>query len=148
MVHQNRPLREIMIWKNIVKTALIGTDRSELSETTLEELEKMGVDVESNPANVLLEGATLFAQMRKAGFQPKKWEGDIPLPAQLDKAKVCSKKSSDHLAMILNGTYEDALEEFIQNLIYNKKSLPPELLPELFDISVSRPSKDCSITTS
>ena len=99
-----------MIRKNIVKTALIGTDRTELSETTLKELEKLGVDIESNPANVLLEGATLFAQMKKAGFQPQKWEGEILLPALSDPSKICSKKSSDHLAMILNGTYEDALE--------------------------------------
>lgn len=123
----------IMTWKNLIKTALIGTDRSELSESTLEELKQLGVDIEMNPANILLEGATLFAQMRKAGFQPKKWEGEIPLPSQNDKVKICSKKSSDHLAMILNGTYETALDEFIQHLIFNKKSLPPELLPELLE---------------
>ena len=64
-----------MIWKNLIKTALIGTDRSELSESTLEELKKLGVEIEATPANILLEGATLYAQMRKAGFQPKKWEG-------------------------------------------------------------------------
>ena len=57
-----------MIWKNIIKAALIGTDRSELSETTLAELKKLGVDIEATPANILLEGATLYAQMRKAGF--------------------------------------------------------------------------------
>jgi len=122
-----------MIWEKIIKAALLGTDRSELSESTLAELEKLGVDIDANPANVLLEGATLLAQMRKAGFQPNKFVGEIPLPAQNDSAKICSKKSSGHLTMILNGTYENALDEFIQHLIQNKKSLPPELLPDLFD---------------
>jgi len=122
-----------MIWKNLIKTALIGTDRSDLSETTLAELKKLGVDLEATPANILLEGATLYAQMRKAGFQPKKWEGEIPFPSQKDESKICSKKSSEHLAMILNGTFTPALDNFIEQLIFNKKSLPPELLPELLE---------------
>lgn len=122
-----------MIWKSIIKTALIGTDRSDLSETTLAELAKLGVDIKATPANILLEGATLYAQMRKAGFRPKKWEGEIPFPAQKDKSKICSKKSSEHLAMILNGTFTPALDNFIEQLIFNKKSLPPELLPELLE---------------
>ena len=122
-----------MIWKNLIKTAINGTDRTELSESTLAELKKLGVNIDDNPANVLLEGATLYAQMRKAGFQPQQWKGDIPLPAQKDKTKICSKNSSDHLAMILNGAYTEALDEFIQHLIGNKKTLPPELLPELLE---------------
>lgn len=122
-----------MIWKNLIKTALIGTDRSDLSESTLAELEKLGVDIKETPANILLEGATLYAQMRKAGFQPEKWEGKIPFPAQKDISKICSKKSSEHLAMILNGTFAPALDNFIEQLIFNKKSLPPELLPELLE---------------
>ncbi|MEM6964209.1 MAG: DUF5691 domain-containing protein, partial [Bacteroidota bacterium] len=122
-----------MTWPSLIKTALIGTDRSELPEETLIELKKYGIDIDANSAKVLLEGATIFAQMRKAGFQTKKWEGEIPLPALDDGAKICSKKSSDHLTMILNGTYDQALDEFIQHLIQNKKSLPPELLPELFE---------------
>ena len=101
-----------MIWKNIIKTALIGTDRSDLSEATLVELAKLGVDMEATAANILLEGATLFAQMRKAGFQPEKWKGEIPTPAQKDKSKICSKKSSEHLSMILNGTFPLALDSF------------------------------------
>lgn len=122
-----------MIWKNLVKTALIGTDRSDLSESTLEKLEELGVDIEANSANVLLEGAALYAQMRKAGFQPKKWKDEISLPAQQDELKICSKKSSEHLAMILNGSFAPALDTYIQQLIANKKSLPPELLPELLE---------------
>lgn len=122
-----------MIWKNLIKTALIGTDRSDLSESTLEELKKLGVDIEAPPANILLEGATLYAQMRKAGFQPEKWKGEIPFPAQKDKSKICSKKSSEHLVMILNGTFTPALDNYIEQLIFNKKSLPPELLPELLE---------------
>jgi len=124
-----------MIWKNLIKTAINGTDRTELSESTLAELKKLGVNIDDKPANVLLEGATLYAQMRKAGFRPQHWEGEIPLPAPKDATKVCSKKSSDHLAMILNGTYAAALDEFIQHLIENKKTLPPELLPELLEKS-------------
>ena len=122
-----------MLWKNIIKTALMGTDRSELSEITLEELEKLGININDKPANVLLEGATFYAQMRKAGFQPQSWKGEIPLPAQKDASQICSKKSSDHLAMILNGMYTPALDEFIQQLIFNKKTLPPELLPTLLE---------------
>ena len=126
-----------MIWKNIIKTALIGTDRSDLSEATLVELAKLGVDMEATAANILLEGATLFAQMRKAGFQPEKWKGEIPTPAQKDKSKICSKKSSEHLSMILNGTFPLALDSFIQQLVFNKKTFPPELLPELLEKSRS-----------
>jgi len=40
-----------MIWKNLIKTAINGTDRAELSESTLAELKKLGVNIDDKPAN-------------------------------------------------------------------------------------------------
>jgi len=122
-----------MVWEDLIKVALIGTDLSEISEGTKDALEKLGVNTKETPAKVLLEGASIFSQMQKAGYEPQSFKGDLPEPCELSATKICSKKSSDHLAQILNGIYEDVLEEFIQYLIHYKKSLPPEMLPDLFE---------------
>ena len=122
-----------MVWEELIKVALIGTDLSQLSEGTKGTLQKLGVDTNATPAKVLLEGAAIYSQMQKAGYEPQSFKGDFLEPCEIGKTKVCSKKSTDQLSQILNGIYEDVLEEFIQYLIHYKKSLPPEMLPDLLE---------------
>ena len=122
-----------MCIRDSIKVALIGTDLSEISDGTKDALQKFGVDTKETSAKVLLEGAAIFSQMQKAGYEAQSFKGKLLEPCELGNTKICSKKSTDHLAQILNGMYEDVLEEFIQYLIHYKKSLPPEMLPELFE---------------
>ena len=56
-----------MVWQDLVKTALIGTDKATPSVSTLEKLEKMGVKA-VDTAEVVLEGAGVFTILAKEVF--------------------------------------------------------------------------------
>jgi hypothetical protein len=122
-----------MPWDELVKLSLLGTERSHLSDEIKTTLSNYGIDVEKEITEVVLEGAALLAPLQKAGFEPKTWEGDIITPSLEESLTPCNEKSVAHLSLILNGSYPNALIEFIEAMAINKKCLPPELLPELFD---------------
>ncbi len=126
-----------MNWEELVKVALIGTDRSNLSEVTTKQLSGLGIDTSKEATQIILEGATLFSLMEKTGSFPKPWDKAIPSKAPAEKGTPCSKKSRNHLKLILRGNYPDLLPEFISHLVKNKKLLPLDLLPELLDESLS-----------
>lgn len=128
-----------MYWKELVRVALIGTDRAKLSPELLENLKQLGVDTSKEASRIVLEGASLLSLINKTQAQTMEWNGTLPSPAGPDSTRSCSPKSSDHLALILSGTYETALSEFLSHLIENKKCLPPELLPDLLDQCLANP---------
>ncbi len=128
-----------MYWNELVRVALIGTDRAKLSPEMLKYLEELGVDTTKDTTEVLLEGASLLSLINKTQGQLEDWNGILPTPAKIDSTKPCSPKSSSHLSLILNGTYEPALSAFLSHLINNKKCLPPEMLPDLLDQCLANP---------
>lgn len=122
-----------MSWKSLVKTALLGTERSNLPPETLAFLEAQGIDPQKEPTEVLLEAAALFSQMNKAGFLLKDYEGGLPETIGENDEQACSPKSSHHLSLILDDTFAEALPEFIFHLNHNRKQLPPTSLPNLLE---------------
>ena len=52
---------------NCLKTALLGTDRSEFSSLLQQQLEELGVDPALSEAEALLEATVLVSRMRRAG---------------------------------------------------------------------------------
>jgi hypothetical protein len=126
-----------MIWDEIVKVALIGTDRSNLSTAVQESLKQQGVDISKGPTKMLLDGAALYAQLQRSGSYPKPWAGALPDKASNESGTTCSRKSRSHLQLILKGEYLDLLPEFVYHLVKHKKLLPLDLLPSLLDQSKS-----------
>lgn len=122
-----------MLWEELVKTALLGTERSTLSKQTLQTLAANGIDIDEEPAKVILQAAAFYGQQRKVGFVLPTYSGELPAPIKNTNVQICSYKSSRHLALILKGDYELALPEFIHHLTINKKQLPPESLPKLLN---------------
>jgi len=120
-----------MHWKSLAKTALLGTERSALPKEVLQFLMEQGLDTQKDPSEVILEAAALFSQMNKAGFPLKKLEGKMPPSVGDDDEQPCTARSSHHLKLILDGTFEEALPEFIFHLNFNNKQLPPSSLPDL-----------------
>lgn len=125
-----------MIWQEIVKVALLGTERSQLSIATLQYLETLGVDIDEEETTVLLQAAALFHQQQKVALPFSEFTGDLPEPITDTSLQVCSIHSSHHLQLILNQSFPDVLNEFIVHLNENKKELPPELLPDLLTASL------------
>lgn len=122
-----------MAWQELVKIALLGTERSSLSEEAKELLDTYGLNVKAELPKLILEGAALFSQMNKAGFKLKNFEGTMPAAVKNDGGEICSPRTARHLRLILKGTFEPALPEFIFHLNKNKKQLPPDSLPDLLD---------------
>ncbi len=120
-------------WNELVRVALIGTDRVKISAPLLKKLEELGVSTEGDSAQIILEGASFLSLMQRSGGYLKKWEKQLPPSCPQDNNTACSTTSAHHLSLILDGAYEMALPEFIQQLYYNNKCLPPELLPDLLD---------------
>ncbi|MEM1122497.1 MAG: DUF5691 domain-containing protein, partial [Bacteroidota bacterium] len=122
-----------MLWEELVKLALLGTDRSTLSPDVKAQLQAYGIDTDKEITEVVLESAALQAPLQKAGFQPIKWEGEDLAKSSEEELANCSPKSANHLNLILNGRYPFALTEFVQTIADHRKYLPHELLPELLD---------------
>jgi len=120
-------------WNELVKLALLGTDRSTLSPAMKVELEGYGIDTEKEITEVVLESAALYAPLQKAGFQPKQWEGEALNVSPEEELASCSIKSAIHLGLILEGRYPFALTEFVERMADYNKCLPFEMLPELLD---------------
>ena len=124
-----------MVWQDLVKTALIGTDKATPSVSTLEKLENMGVKA-IDIAEIVLEGAGVFTILRKGGLPLNDFKGLLPEFCEIEVAKQCSSKSAHHLKEILFGKKDnqigEALIEFIFYAQKNNKILPFELLPPLF----------------
>ena len=122
-----------MAWEEIVKTALVGTERSQLSEKCLSDLQILGIDTNGNMSLVILKAAAIYSRMQKAGMMLPVWEKKVPKAAPKDKAPICNAKAIKFLSLMMSGTHEAALPEFMQHLVLHNKRLPIEKLPELFN---------------
>lgn len=124
-----------MIWDEIVKVALIGTDRTNLSKPIQEALAQQGIDLTKDATKILLDAAAIYSQLHKSGSLPRNWTKPLPEKAPSQSGIPCSKKSRAHLKLILKGEYLEILPEFIHHLTINQQLLPVDLLPSLFDRS-------------
>ena len=81
-----------MIWDELAKIALIGTERAQLSENTLSALAKLGINAEGNPAKAILEAAALYHSLRRAGFPLQKQEPEFK-PIQPEESSPANRAS-------------------------------------------------------
>ena len=122
-----------MLWNELVKLTLLGTERSNLSPSMIAELQSYGIDTTKEITEVILESAAIQASLQKTGLQPMEWKGQFLEVSRSEELDSCNKKSANHLSLILSGRYAPALEEFVGAMIQNKKCLPPQSLPRLLD---------------
>ncbi len=130
-----------MIWEELTKIALIGTERSKLPEHILDALARIGVDAEADPARVVLEGAALYHQLRRAGFPVPDYKGEKPpeIEEGQDERAAVSARAARHLRLILEGRFQPALPEYLQLLKEQQKRIPAEHLPALLYLSLKSP---------
>jgi hypothetical protein len=119
------------MWQDLIKTSLIGTDKCTPSVSTLEKLNEMGVKAE-DVSEIVLTGAGMLCLMRKGGYPLSDFKGMLPELCESETALICSSKSVSHLKAILDGDYEEALEEFLSLLKTHNAVLPAQFLPKLF----------------
>lgn len=130
-----------MIWDELCKLALIGTDRLAPSEGLLAGLRKIGVNEEAPDAQKVLEGAAVYYNLQRAGFSLAK----LP-PEGSEKVSFKSALSAPtadaarFLQLLLSGRYAKALPECLDSFRRSKMSLPAEQLPLLFELGLTRPA--------
>lgn len=126
------------MWQNIVKTALLGTQRSKLSESDKLALEDFGVKTDDEPARVVLQSAALLGQMQRVGQDLPKRKGGLPTAAANETAAFCSEKAAYNLRLMLSSEeFAPALPEFLRHLEKAEKILPPEALPQVLNECVA-----------
>lgn len=118
------------MWSDLVKTALIGTDKATPSVETLEKLHSLGVQSDE-VTEAVLEGAGVVHFMKKSGYILKEFTGEIAESAEKETLKYCSTKSSQHLKKVLTDSNGALLIEFLYHIKKNNKQLSPELLPDI-----------------
>lgn len=128
----------MQIWKDIVKLSLIGTERGEMPNSLKKELESMGISTNKDSAEIVLTASALLSKMQKAGYQPIKNTMQLLPPAPEEQQSLCSQKSVRHLRLILNGSYKDALPEYLNTLAETGKRLPEEVLPDILEMGKNK----------
>lgn len=127
-----------MIWSELAKIALIGTDQIAIPDEVLDILSARGIETTSSQDRIVLDAAAAFNQLRKAGFVLASFDQALPTPVEiLPSSNACSPQSIRHLRKILNGTYQYALIEFLEIMVQHEKHLPPEFLPEIIEAGLA-----------
>ena len=106
-----------MVWQDLVKTALIGTDKATPSVSTLENLEKMGIYSEDT-AEMVLQGAGVLTILRKGGFPLNDFKEALTEMCEGEISKTCTSKSAQHLKEILNPKKDRQLGEALLEFIF------------------------------
>lgn len=122
-----------MTWKELSKVALLGTERSHLSDEVKVRLKNQGIHMDAEETQILLESAAFFSQINKAAFLFPTFQKKNIVVVDEDHEQIASPKSTHHLNLILKGDYEKALPEFIEHLDKNNKQLSPKNLPDLLN---------------
>ena len=89
------------IWQDLLKTALLGTDRTLPTVETLSALSEFGISTD-DPTEATLAGAGVFALAQKAGFMLKDFDKNLPDAALDETARPMSAASVRHLQRLLS----------------------------------------------
>jgi hypothetical protein len=132
-----------MIWDELCKLALIGTDRLALSGQLQHALGRVGVLSEENPAQQVLEGAAVYYNLQRAGFPlaalPLAEVEEVIISFPGHARRPATEAASRFLQIILSGRYSKALSECLSGFQKSAMRLPAEQLPTLFELSLGRP---------
>jgi len=123
------------MWQELVKIALIGTERTPLSEEMKATLVELGLPVdEQAETQSLLEGISYATQLEKINISFSAFEGErlSKVKQAVHPVSFISDISKQHFQSILK-KWQLALPEFSLHVQANGLFLPPECLPEAFN---------------
>ena len=126
------------MWEELIKTALLGTERTEISEDLRSFLEACKLPPVETEEEQLLELLSIYAPMKRASVEDIKLE--LKKPQKLTREKPVNAKIGKSLNVMLGGMYSDALPEFFNLLSQKNRTLPPSSLPDLFEKSLTNPT--------
>jgi Family of unknown function (DUF5691) len=116
--------------QDLIKTALMGTDRGGPSVFLLEKAKTLGVKSDE-ATEIVLEVAGITALMEKSGLMLREYDKAMPEVAAAETKSLCSVRTAAHLKEILGGKMDEAWGEFVSYAEKTNKIIPPEFLPQL-----------------
>lgn len=124
-----------MLWNDIVKTALIGSEKQPLVLS----LDILPTDMLArldghDPEGKLLGATAVLALYNRAGWMPLHQPQTLPATCDLDDLPRCSPRAGQHLATILGGQYAQVLPEWLQSAATVGVRASEEHLPALLEI--------------
>ncbi|MBV9467855.1 MAG: hypothetical protein JO316_24740 [Abitibacteriaceae bacterium] len=134
-------------WENVLKTALLGTERQPLSmaggvQGNGNQSDDLGVLLSQlNGADseaALLSAASALTLYQRAGHLPAMGKSAVPEPCPPDTLPRCSAQAGTRLAMILQGHHRQVLPEWLAAAQTVGLRAPEEVLPELLDAGRSQ----------
>lgn len=114
-----------MSWRELVSTALLGTERRDVIATAPLEVSR------ETPEEELLARAAATVVYRRAGVRPQSGATRLP-PAPSETLPRCSPAAALRLSLILAGEFAGVLDEWLELARARGVRAPEELLPALF----------------
>ena len=119
------------MWDDLKQIALLGSSKSQLSETQIEILERFGIDTTKESSSVVLDALTLWSKMKAVGVECEKWDGDAT-PSKGTRGNFASANLSKQVGVIFKYKgYEKLLPELFEKLVARDTNFPAEHLPKL-----------------
>ena len=129
-----------MIWDELSKAALMGTDRYQLSAEVLVALDKLGINTKEQAARAVMEGGAIYYNIQRAGFPLEQMEDVVEVPKFSTDKGPANGMVARYFQLVLSGRYLKVLPEILELCRKYDVQLPAEQLPKLFDLSINRPS--------
>jgi hypothetical protein len=129
-----------MLWNELVRVAILGTDRGKLSRNALGQLEALSLasgNREKDPALFLLEASAACQLYRRAGRKMPVFRKEQPTPAPEDSAYI-PLSAHKYLQKVLGGVFAPSLKELLSYIAQKKRVVHPRFLPELFELALKQ----------
>lgn len=124
-----------MAWKDILQTAILGSDRSGIPAKANDALLHAGAPKEYSPEDRLLEAIVFFGFREKFAADPDTWNADLP-EAQPLLPIAFAPSAIKLLQRLLHPASESLLIEWLSQ----GNPWPMALLPDLLDFCLVRPA--------
>ncbi|MDY6898603.1 MAG: DUF5691 domain-containing protein [Cyanobacteriota bacterium] len=126
------------IWQDLVKTAVIGTQRQQLKIVTQDN--QLGevlsrLDTNDKEGSLLSAAGTIYLYQKAGQLAAIDNKKTLDI-CDLDDLPYCSQVSEQHLGIMLSGEYTGFLPEWLKLLAETKKVVSPKYLPELLKLGI------------
>lgn len=124
------------LWQDLVKAALVGTDRQTVTppNSTQSPVETLLTQLDSSsPPAYTLQAAGVLALHRQASWHAPHLSVSLPEACEPDEVPCCSAMATQLLGSILSGEERDLLPEWLSLAAQSGQRVSPELLPQLLD---------------
>jgi len=119
------------MWDELIKTALLGTERTNLPDSLEDLLKAFKLPQAPSSEEALLQLLSVYGAAKKTAVINTKVKFE-KFETLLDD-NACDIAATKSLKLILKGMHAPALNEFLELLEQYQQVLPPTMLPDLFE---------------